>query len=132
MKKFLNFLVPESPVLIFLLTFSITGVIFSFLEGIGPEIYKDCGVVREKIIVPGGSRSSGDLFLGVDFENNGFKAIEVSAETYMQYKPGNRVCFWMKPVLGFWESLRFLAKFLACLFVIFYLFYNVFKYLTEF
>ena len=132
MKKFLNLLVPKNPFSIFLLSVSITGVIFSFIEGIGPEKYKDCGIVREKIIVPQGTRSPSELFLGVDFENSGFKAVKVSVETYMQNKPGNKVCFWVSPDAGFWDFLRFLAKFSSCLFVFFYLVYSGIEYLTVF
>ena len=125
MRKLLLHLVPRNGFMIFLVTFSVTGTIFSFIDGIVPEKKKDCGVVREKIIVPGGHKHSGDLYLGVDFENSGFKAMKVSPETYMEYQPGNEICFWLPPVLTPGEFVIFLEKAFSCVFIFLYLLYNV-------
>jgi hypothetical protein len=125
MRKLLLHLVPRNGFMIFLVTFSVTGTIFSFIDGIVPEKKKDCGVVREKIIVPGGHKQGGDLYLGVDFENSGFKAMKVSPETYMEYQPGNEICFWLPPVLTLSVFLISFEKFFSCVFIFFYLLYNV-------
>ena len=125
MRKLLLNLVPRNGFMIFLVTFSLTGTIISFIEGIVPEKKKDCGVVREKIIVPGGHKQRGDLYLGVDFENSGFKAMKVSPETYMSYQPGNKVCFWLPPEYSLDTELNSFAKFLCCVFIFFYLLYNI-------
>ena len=125
MRKLLLHLVPRNGFMIFLVTFSVTGIVFSFIDGIKPEKKKDCGVVREKIIVPVGYKHGGDLYLGIDFENSGFKAMKVSPETYMEYQPGNEICFWLKPVLTPGEFISYLGKVFSCIFIIFYLLYNV-------
>ncbi len=131
MRKLLLNLVPRNGFMIFLVTFSLTGTIFSFIEGIQPEKKKDCGVVREKIIVPGGYKHSGDLHLGVDFENRGFKSMKVSPKTFMSYEPGNKVCFWLLPDFTLDTELISFAKFFSCVFIFFYLLYNVISHYVD-
>ena len=131
MRKLLLHLVPRNGFMIFLVTFSVTGTIFSFIDGIVPEKKKDCGVVREKIIVPGGHKQGGDLYLGVDFENSGFKAMKVSPETYMDYQSGNKICFWLKPVLTPGEFRSYLGKVFSCVFIFLYLLYNVISHYVD-
>ena len=131
MRKLLLNLVPRNGIMIFLVAYSVIGTIFSFVDGIVPEKKKDCGVVREKIIVPGGYKHSGDLYLGIDFENSGFRAVKVSPETYMEYQPGNKLCFWLPPVLTLSEHLNSFAKFFSCVFIFFYLLYNVISHYVD-
>ena len=96
-----------------------TGVAFSISEGIYPETYKDCGKIKNKIVVPGGYKRSGETFLGVQFEKTRFKAVQVDETTYLKYEVGDFVCFnlqkdqtakdkaWILFKLGSWLILFF-------------------------
>ena len=96
-----------------------TGIAFSIREGIYPETYKDCGKIKNKIVVPGGYKRSGKTFLGVQFQKTGFKAVQVDETTYLKYEVGDSVCFnlqkdqtakdklWILFKLGSWLILFF-------------------------
>ena len=112
--------VKKSTVIAFLGIFLIfTGIALSISEGIYPETYKDCGKVKNKIVVPGGYKRSGKTFLGVQFQKTGFKAVQVDETTYLKYESGDSVCFnlqkdqtvkdkaWILFKLGSWLILFF-------------------------
>lgn len=73
--------------------FIFTGIGFSIREGVYPETYKDCGKIKNKLVVPGGYKSSGKTFMGVQFQKTGFKSVQVDETTYLKYEPGDSVCF---------------------------------------
>lgn len=86
--------IKKSKVISFLgIFFIFTGIAFSISEGMYPETYKDCGKVKNKIVVPGGYKQSGKTFLGVQLEKTGFKAVQVDETTYLKYEVGDSVCF---------------------------------------
>ena len=112
--------IKKSTVIAFLGIFLIfTGIAFSIREGIYPETYKDCGKIKNKIVVPGGYKRSGKTFLGVQFQKTGFKAVQVDETTYLKYEVGDSVCFnlqkdqtakdklWILFKLGSWLILFF-------------------------
>lgn len=59
-----------------------------------PEITK-CGTVQNTLATekPVKSHLYNELYLGIKFDSGEFEAVNVSPTTYMQKKPGDRVCF---------------------------------------
>lgn len=118
--------IPKKAVTIFLVFFSLTGVIFTAIEGIGPERRKYCGTIKEKIIVPGGYKKQGEMYFGMQFDTKGFEAIKVDVTTYMKHVPGQRVCFWLLPESSAWQVFSTLGKLFSFSFLLCYVVWCLF------
>lgn len=92
MKKILKITVITIGVLLLLWWGSFTRYSTLFNSGITSS---DCGTVVS--VMPGSKETKhrlvDELYLGVDFDNGTFKAINVSPTTYMSKSIGDKVCF---------------------------------------
>lgn len=75
------------------------GVFWTYLSIAKPfwnePVITKCGIVQNTLATerPAKYHLVNELYLGIKFDSGQFEAVNVSPSTYMQKKPGDRVCF---------------------------------------
>lgn len=132
MKKFIQYLMPRKIYALFFVCIALVGTGFVIHEGMAVKTYRDCGIVKEKLVIPGGYKASGKTVMGIQFEKTGFKAIDVDETTYLKHRAGDRVCFELsRRVQTGLEVLWILFKLASCLTLFGYILASIVMYLSE-
>jgi hypothetical protein len=132
MKIIMQYLLPRKIYTIFFVCIALVGTGFTIHEGMGRKTYRDCGIVKEKLVIPGGYKASGKTVMGIQFEKTGFKAIDVDETTYLKHRAGDRVCFNLLAEDTTLEALWILFKLASCLTLLGYILVSVAMYLNDY